>query len=247
MRLSLDEDFHVHSRFSDGVDSPTDNVLAATAVGLRRLGCVDHVRRDTTYVPEFVAAIRELRDRTAIELTIGIEAKILDVSGALDLPANFDGVDLIYVADHQVPTAAGPVSPRVIREHVESTAGSATSVVEEIVAATVAAMRRGSGTRARLVLAHLFSVLPKIGVDEGDVPDGSIRRIVDTAAETGTIIEVSERWRCPGPRLVRAAMASGVRIVASTDSHKSKDIGRYEYVAQLIASLDLALTDGHAA
>jgi putative hydrolase len=231
MRLSLDEDFHVHSRFSDGVDMPIDNVLAATAVGLKRLGCVDHVRRDTTYVPEFVAAIRELRSRTAIELMIGIEAKILDVSGALDLPGTIEGVDLVYVADHQVPTSTGSVSPRVVREHVESKAGHAASVIEELVAATVAAMRRGSGTRARLVLAHLFSVLPKIGIDEHAVPDGAIRRIVDTAAETATIIEVSERWRCPGPRVVAAALESGVRVVASTDSHAARDIGRYDYVA----------------
>ncbi len=232
--LSLDEDFHVHSRFSDGTDSPDDNATAAAALGLRRLGCVDHVRRDTTYVPELVAAIRSLRERATVELTIGVEAKILDAEGTLDLPSAIDGVELVYAADHQVPTAGGPMSPRVIRDRVASTNAGA-EVVEQIVAATIAAMRRASGAPYGLVLAHLFSVLPKIGVDESSVPDDSIRRLVDTAAETGTIIEVSERWRCPGLRVVSAALERGVRVVASTDSHSASAIGRYQYVTELAA------------
>ena len=57
-----DEDNHVHSTFSDGKGTIAENIAAAEAVGLKRLVCVDHVRLDTTYVPEFVAA-PYLRDK----------------------------------------------------------------------------------------------------------------------------------------------------------------------------------------
>ena len=45
LELALDEDFHVHSTFSDGESSLAQNVRAARERGLRTLCLVDHVRR----------------------------------------------------------------------------------------------------------------------------------------------------------------------------------------------------------
>jgi putative hydrolase len=235
--IRLDEDLHVHSTFSDGADTVEQNLAAATALGVRRLGCVDHVRRDTTYVPDYVRAVSALRRTTTVEMTIGVEAKILDAAGTLDMPEDLVGVDLIYVADHQFPNVSGPVSPRVIRESLASGTLDPSAVIEGLVSAVVAAMTRYS-TSNRLVLAHLFSVVPKLGLAESMVSDEAIERLVGTAATTGTTIEVSERWKCPSVRVVRAAMCHGVTICASTDSHRAPDIGRYTYVAALAAELD---------
>jgi putative hydrolase len=235
--IRLDEDLHVHSTFSDGVDTIEQNLAAATAAGLKRLGCVDHVRRDTTYVPDYVRAVESIRLTTSVEMTIGVEAKILDAGGTLDMPESLGGVDRVYVADHQFPDAQGPVSPRVIREAVAAGARDGVAVVDGLVDALVAAMHRYSREH-RLVLAHLFSILPKMGLTEERVSDASVERLVSAAAETGTTIEVSERWECPSVRVVRAARRHGVAICASTDSHRSSDIGRYTYVAALAAELD---------
>jgi histidinol phosphatase-like PHP family hydrolase len=51
--LALDEDYHVHSTFSDGESSIVQNVRAARERGLRTLCLVDHVRRGTEWLPEF--------------------------------------------------------------------------------------------------------------------------------------------------------------------------------------------------
>ena len=53
-----------------------------------------------------------------MQLRCGIEAKLLDTTGALDLPPEIDGVDAIYAADHQVPLAEGPTHPREVRERI---------------------------------------------------------------------------------------------------------------------------------
>lgn len=227
--VRLDEDWHVHSTFSDGVDTLAANIESATARGLRHLGCVDHVRHDTTYVPDYVAAVIAARTSTSLELSIGIEAKMLDRSGALDLPAECDGVDLVYVADHQFPGQDGPISPRVIREAIAAGERDASTVLDELVEATIAAMTTHAA-RHRLVLAHLFSIVPKLSLREDDIRESALSAIAECAARTGTIVEISERWRCPSARMIRTCVAQGVRVVASTDSHRATDIAGYDYV-----------------
>jgi putative hydrolase len=232
----LDEDFHVHSTFSDGADSVEANIAAAARRGLTRLGCVDHVRRDATYVPAFVEAVRALKGSVPLELCIGVEAKILDASGTLDLPPELTDIDFVYVADHQFPDETGPVSPRAIRNAMAANELTSVEVVEELVDATIAAMERYAAD-FRIVLTHPFSILPKLGLDESTVTDEAISRLVAAARRTESAIEVSERWRCPSERVVHIAAAHHVRLVASTDSHRASDIGQYNYVANVSASL----------
>jgi len=230
------EDHHVHSTFSDGKSTLEENIAAAEGLGLGRLGCVDHVRIDTTYVPDYVAAVKRLRPTTAVELSVGIEAKILDTAGRLDLPADgLDGVDRVYVADHQFPWPNGPQSPRTIKGWLESGQASESDCVHALVEGTIAAMR--GWRRHQLVLAHLFSILPKVGLSEEAVPDSLLAGLAAIAAETSTIVEVSERWRCPSIRALQAMQLAGVAVVCSTDSHVATAIGRYDYVRTALQGL----------
>ena len=62
--VALDEDHHVHSTFSDdAVSTVAENVRAARERGLRVVVLADHVRQGSPWVPDFVAAVRELRAR----------------------------------------------------------------------------------------------------------------------------------------------------------------------------------------
>jgi putative hydrolase len=231
----LREDHHVHSTFSDGRSTLDENVAEAEQIGLGRLGCVDHVRTDTTYLPDYAAAVRALRLRTAVTLGIGIEAKILDADGRLDMPTSgLDVIDVIYAADHQFPWRGGPRSPREVKADLENGASPA-HCIEALVVATMAAMRRNR--THPLVLAHMFSILPKVGLSEEQVPDGLLAELASAAADTGTIVEISERWRCPSLRTLRAVRAAGAGIVCSTDSHVATGIGRYDYVRATLEGL----------
>src|SRR5436190_1523407 len=117
----LREDHHVHSTFSDGRSTLEENIAEAERIGLGHLGCVDHVRADTTYLPDYSAAVRALRGKTAVSLSVGIEAKILDADGRLDLPAgHLETIDVIYAADHQFPWRDGPRSPRDVKADLDN-------------------------------------------------------------------------------------------------------------------------------
>jgi putative hydrolase len=234
--IDLAHDLHVHSHFSDGDDGIPENLAAAESAGVTRLGCVDHVRRDTMWVAEYVGAVREAQRSTAVVLTAGLEAKILDRQGALDLPADYRDADVIYAADHQFPWHDGPRSPREVRAWLAAGALAPADAVDCLVEATIAAMHRYRGER--LVLAHLFSILPKLGLAEEIVPLESIGALGVVAVGTSTVVELSERWRCPSVRAARALRNAGVQLVSSTDSHQAATIGRYAYVAEVAAALD---------
>jgi putative hydrolase len=227
------QDMHVHSTFSDGANSLEENVAEAESLGLHALGCVDHVRSDTGWVPAYAAAVAALRERTAVRLQCGIEAKLLDTAGGLDLPLPCPGVDAIYAADHQVPLADGPHHPREVRAALEAGEVSGPEIVSAIVTSTAAAVQSHDG----VVIAHFFSILPKVGLEEADVATAPLDDLARTAAASGARIEISERWRCPSARTLLPFVEHRVPILLSTDSHRRETIGRYEHCADVLAAL----------
>jgi len=223
-------DHHVHSTFSDdAVSTLAENVAAASAAGLETLRLVDHVRRETTWVPEYLSAVRDLHVPERLTVLTGVEAKILDASGELDIPALPAGIDRILIADHQFPGGEGPLSPSAVRERIAAGWGSE-DALDQLVSALIAAMRRHPGNQ----LAHCFSILPKIGLAEDDLGAERVTAWARAAAETDTMVEVNEKWGCPGIPLLDALRDAGAEIVACTDSHVATDVGRYARVAELL-------------
>lgn len=228
------EDLHVHSTFSDGAGTIADNVAAATAAGLVRLGCVDHVRTDSDWLPTFVAAVHAAQRDTAIELRIGVEAKLLDQTGTLDVPAVRAGVDRIYAADHQLPLGARCLGPREVRGLLAAGEVTAAAVVTALVDALVGAAAR----YPRLVIAHLWSALPKVGITEDDVPEPELARLAEALYRHQVEIEIDEQWACPGIATARYLRRGGITILASSDAHRPAAIGRYQHVDAVFAALD---------
>ncbi|MDY0985428.1 PHP domain-containing protein [Microbacterium sp. CFBP9023] len=223
-------DHHVHSTFSDdAVSTLAENVAAASAAGLTTVRLVDHVRQSTPWVPEYLAAVRALRVPEDLTVLTGVEAKILDASGELDIPELPSGIDRILIADHQFPGIDGPLGPSAVRERLDG-GWAAEDALDQLVSALIAAMRRHPGNQ----LAHCFSILPKIGLSEAELGADRITAWATTAAETDTQVEVNEKWGCPGIPLLDALRSAGAEIVASTDSHIASDVGRYARVTEIL-------------
>ncbi|MEY9950722.1 PHP domain-containing protein [Leifsonia sp. EB34] len=234
----LEGDFHVHSTFSDDARSTlAENIAAAQRAGLRSVRLTDHVRASTAWVPEFVAAVAAEPVPDGLTVLTGVEAKLLDVTGAVDIPADLvvglGGVDAVVIGDHQFPGIDGPWSPEATRERLAAGL-TADDALDLLIEASIRAME---GT-PHAQLAHWFSILPKVGLAEEQLGASRLAAWAAAAAATGTIVEVNEKWACPGPAAVRALRAAGARIVASTDSHDAADVGRYDRVAAVLGAVE---------
>lgn len=232
-RLDQQSDLHVHSTFSDGESTVEENVASAAGHGLHTLGLVDHVRRTTEWVPSFVDAVRSLDGTAGLRILCGVEAKILDTAGTLDLPASLPDLDYVLVADHQMPRPEGPMTPAAVRDAIERGDLTAETVIDDLVEATVASLEHYD----RVVMAHMFSILPKCGLTESQVSDAAVRRIAHAVNRHGAIVEVNEKWTCPSSRVMRLLASSDVGITFSTDAHHEMRVGRYEYVAGIACEI----------
>ncbi len=233
---ALRGDFHVHSVFSDdAVSTLAQNIAAASAAGLEVVRLTDHVRESTAWVPEFVAAVRAEPRPDGLTVLTGVEAKLLDTAGHIDAPQDLAGVDAVVIADHQFPGPDGPWSPTTTRERLAAGLGEA-EAIGMFMDASEAVMRHAglAYPNQRAQLAHWFSILPKVGLSERAIGDEQLQSWAATAASTGTILEVNEKWGCPGPRVIRAALDAGVEVVASTDAHEATDVGRYRRVSSIL-------------
>jgi len=230
---ALDQDHHVHSAFSDDAVSSLDqNVRAARGRGLRVICFAEHVRRDSAWVADYTAAVTALPPVPGLIVVAGVEAKILDSQGRLDLPPRLPGVDRVLIADHQFPGQAGPVHPRQVRAELLAGRRTPGEVIDGLISATVRAL----GQVPDAQLAHLFSLLPKMGLAEAQVPGPALATLARAARRAGARLEVNEKWACPSARTIRAFAAAGVPLVASTDSHDCADVGQYAAVRDLLAA-----------
>lgn len=238
LSVDLREDHHIHSTFSDGKGTLQSNLDAGISAGMHTLGFVDHARADTDWLPDYLHAVRAIARRAPLTITCGVEVKILDTTGALDIPDDARALDRIVIADHQMPLEDGFHHPAAIKADIEAGRRDPAEVIAALLEATTEAARQNPGA----TLAHLFSILPKCGLDESMVSDAQVDALGRVLADSDVTVELSERWECPGPAALAVLHRTGTVLIASTDSHRSDTIGRYRWVRDTIAETERVLT-----
>lgn len=225
-------DFHVHSTFSDdAVSTLAENIAAADAARLDIVRLIDHVRVSTTWVPEFLAAVAAEPVPEFLDVLTGVEAKMMDVTGRLDIPPGLGDLTVV-IADHQFPGTDGPWSPDETRTRL-SGGLSADDALQLLFDAYFAAMRGRPGSQ----LAHPFSILPKVGLGGLDATEQQSAEFVAVAVETNTLVEVNQKWGVSRVLPLRGLLEAGL-VVAASDAHVASDVGRYD--REVIESLAFA-------
>ncbi len=215
-------DYHVHSTFSDdAVSTLAENIAAAEEAGLETLRLIDHVRASTTWVPEFVAAVAAEPVPEQLRVLTGVEAKMMDATGRLDIPDGLGDLTVV-IADHQFPGSDGPWSPDETKRRLAEGL-SDEAALQLLFDAYAAAMRGRRGSQ----LAHPFSILPKVGLAHLLASEQQAAEFVAVVVETGTLVEVNQKWGV-SPVLPLGALLAADRVVMASDAHVATDVGRYD-------------------
>ena len=100
--LDILEDYHVHSNYNDhsALDLTVKNALdRAAEIGLKTLAFTEHVRRSSSWVPQYIQEIQSLRESSKINVIIGFEAKILP-DGSIDCLEEYSRTHLTIASFH---------------------------------------------------------------------------------------------------------------------------------------------------
>jgi histidinol phosphatase-like PHP family hydrolase len=238
--IDLRYDAHVHTAFSGGRDSVSVLVSAGEKAGLSGLTFADLVGPDSAWLASYRASIHRASQRTELTLRCGVEVEAIGTDGWLAFPTDLGGLEVISVGLSRLPLPAGPVGPEVVRSLLLVGAVSSSDVIEQLVTITCLAVERVA-RYAPTLLARPLSFLTRAGIDDADVPDQAIAALVEACRSHGTVVEVSERYRMPSIRMVRAFAAAGVAMVAASDARSAAEVGGWAYateVAAVLAGLD---------
>jgi len=243
----LRQDGQSHTTWSDGSASIAEMVEQALRRGLRWYAITDHVWASSPWIAEYAKECEDWRARAftqGLELWCGVEAKLLSPQGALDCPEVLPStVRMIAIADHQWPMAGGVMSPRRMREHLDSfTDGplrrsETLRILADYCGALCGAMTVVRGRGLQPYIAHPFSLLEKTGLCERDIPPVWMASLASTAVATGTLVEISEKWHTPTEMTIRSWLGQGVTLVPGSDAHSPDRLGEFSWVAQVVHRL----------
>jgi histidinol phosphatase-like PHP family hydrolase len=100
--LDTKEDYHVHSNYNDhsAPDLTVKNVIdRASKVGLKTLAFTEHVRKTSSWIPQYIHEIKTLSKGLKINVMTGFEAKILS-DGSIDCLENYSKTYMIIASFH---------------------------------------------------------------------------------------------------------------------------------------------------
>ena len=251
------EDFHVHSSFSDGKNTPEEIALAAAERGLTRLGFSDH-----SYAPydaaccmpeekisEYLRRVAELKAawRGKLEIYCGIEQDFYS-------PASTTDYDYVIGSVHYIRPDWPPVddTPEKLAELVEEHFGGD---VYAMTAAYFETVGNVYGQTRCDIIGH-FDLVAKFNEKHPmfDTNDpryiAAWRAAADKLLKTGGVKPfeintgaISRGWRggpYPAPEILRYLSDRGAVFVLSSDSHSAETLC-YAFPAQERAAAALGL------
>lgn len=237
MEYHLKYDLHTHTIFSHGKGTIEDNVKAAREKGLQMVGISDHGPGHVTYgVKRKNIAVmrREIKRLEAvypdIRILLGIEANIINPSGALDVTeSEIKQFDYVLAGYHYGVFGEKPFHALGIHanNYVQNKLGRSGRKLELL--------------NTELTIKAIYENEIQVLTHPGDKGPFDITEIAKACAERGTLMEISTWHDYLSVDGIKKAAKSGVKFIISSDAHKPERIGDCEGAVKRVqeAGLDL--------
>ena len=101
-------DFQMHTTWTDGRSTAADMIEAARARKLKAIAITEHFNEQSTWYPDFVAQMKELRQHERdLEVYFGVEAAARDYRGGLKAEPGPADAELVLGVVHSYPKEEG--------------------------------------------------------------------------------------------------------------------------------------------
>jgi len=212
-RRALGTDLHLHTTYTDGRSSLAE--MLAAAPPLATIAFTEHVRRGITWFDSFQRDVAcQARAYPHLQVLVGIEAKALDVSGALDAdPSLVEQVELVLGAFHNYPDLAGGfISAHEI---------SAEQAAEREFQASCGLLDHPDVD----ILAHPGALTRK---HFGSFPAAYLQELVHKAARVGRAIELNGEYTSTEEleALLRLCQDANAWVSLGSNAHHATEVGR---------------------
>lgn len=213
-------DLHIHTTFSDGKNTLVEYAGEAIKIGYKTIAFTDHICDYTNYLEKYISEIKELKKQFQGKLTIlaGIESKVINPSGELDLPDNFhvfrDNLEWILAAFHRIPKGH--------KDYFSS---------EEIVNNKKDALKQWNSAMLNTLqnplvsgIAHPTAILQKYSIP---LTQDQKKTIAQTALSNNKQLEFNMKYRVPDDEFVDILKCFGTKLFLGSDSHSIKEFQAY--------------------
>lgn len=96
-------DYHIHTDWTDGKNSVLEIIEAAEKVGLSDIAFTEHIRKDSTYFEYFYSEVNKYRKDTYVNLYVGVESKVVDKHGNLDVSnKDYNSAEIVLGSVHRI-------------------------------------------------------------------------------------------------------------------------------------------------
>lgn len=207
-------DFHMHTTWTDGQHSVAEMHAAAVAAGLKCILYSEHARRTSgPWFQQFAAEVRALPDN-ACRALVGVEAKVANFDGALDLSDETRAsCDLVMASVHRFPGETAIVKGR-------PPLMPADEVMDIEFRLSRAAIRAGGAD----ILGHpfgmsyrRFGIVPCIELVEA---------LMEECAAHGVAFEVNAHYHPDPWRFVDMCCQRGAAVSLGSNAHHRDEIGK---------------------
>jgi Histidinol phosphatase and related hydrolases of the PHP family len=235
-KYHLRYDLHTHTTFSHGKGSIEDNVKAAIERGLKTIGISDHGPGHVTYgvkhanLPVMRRQIERLKPLyPEIEILLGVEANIINPSGALDVtPEELKLLDYLLAGYHYGVFGEKPFSALGI--HARNFVLSGWLHMSS---------KKQKQQNTELTVRAIYENEIKILTHPGDKGPFEIGEIALACADRGTLMEISTWHDWLTVEGIKEAAKTDVKFAISSDAHTTDRIGDCEGAVKRIKEAGL--------
>ena len=203
-------DYHMHTKWTDGTATVEQMAVAARSKGLSTILYSEHIRHTSTYFPEFVAEVREVRN-PGMTVHVGFETKVLDLQGSLDCPAEAAALsDALIGSVHNPPAIEG-----------EPGGWSHRSPQAALDLEFALAMAIVTGSQAHILGHPMGIVVTKFGLK----PKEQLSALAEACRAADKAFELNARY-CNDPLAwIEVVTRAGCKISFGSDAHDTDSVG----------------------